>query len=89
MIPNPALAKLMILVLGGMIALTPIAGTQQKNAGKLNNITKTIIEHKKDPQKLPLTGGFKPGKNPLPEGTTPHQNYINAWNLLKKELGLK
>lgn len=68
---NPAMVKLMILLLGGMVVLSPIADTA------------------KHPKKLPIIAGYKPGKNHLPEGITPSQNYQNAWNLLKKELGLK
>jgi len=70
--------KIMILLLGASIVLHPVP-----QAGKW---TKIVIDHKGG--KLPIIAGYKPGKNPLPEGITPAQNYQNAWNLIKKELGL-
>ena len=86
--------KVMSLLLAASFILAP---TPQPQAGKITNkIEKTIIDKAKQnapgapaKKKLPITGGYKPGANPLPEGMTPHQNYTNAWNLLKKELGLQ
>ena len=95
---NPITIKLMAILLGGSLVLTPIHTPQ---AGKITNkIENTIIDKAREKRKQiddpnyipkkkpPITAGYKPGANPLPETITPAQNYQNIWTLLKKELGL-
>lgn len=97
---NP-LIKVMMLILAGSLVLSPVT-TQYHQAGKVTNtITKKIIDNAREKQKqidnpnykpkkkLPIIAGYKPGKNPLPKGTTPAQTYKNIWQTLKNDLGLK
>jgi len=78
------------------------AGVISKITRKIvNTTTKTIIDnaHEKKKQdenpnykpkkKLPITGGFKPGRDPLPKGTTPSGTYRNIWEAIKSDLGFK
>jgi len=80
--------------------ITPEPTTQQ--AGKITNtITNKIIDDAREKQrqidnpnykpkkKLPITGGFKPGRDPLPKGTTPSSTYRNMWESIKSDLGFK
>ena len=101
---NP-LISIMMVILAGTFVLSPIQPpTPQagKITNKITNtITKTIIDNAKEKKKqidnpnykpkrrLPIIGGYKPGKNPLPKSVTPAQTYKNIWASLKSELGLK
>lgn len=104
MIPAvPPLIKFMTVILAGSIVLSPVpAPTPAPQAGKITNkITNSIIKdlHEKQKQidnpnykpkkKIPITGGFKHGHDPLPKGTTPAGTYRNIWESLKSDLGLK
>lgn len=90
---NPFTMKLMIAALCGMIALSPMVNVRNNRVQKVPTIIKKQPDKIETPytpkskKKLPFTAGYKPGKNPLP-GQTPAQTYINAWETLKKELGL-
>jgi len=102
MIPAvPPLIKVMTVVLAGSIVLSPVPQPEPAQAGIANKITQKIINdiHEKKKQeenpnykpkkKLPITGGFKPGHDPLPKGTTPAKVRSKIWNSIKSDLGLK
>jgi hypothetical protein len=78
------------------------AGVISKVTRKIvNTTTKTIIDNAKEKKKqdgnpnykpkkkLPITAGFKPGRDPLPKETNPKQIYKNIWQTIKNDLGLK
>ncbi|MCO5381805.1 MAG: hypothetical protein NHB15_06655 [Methanosarcina barkeri] len=91
----------MTIVLAGSIVLAPVPQAEPQQAGVANKITQKIINeiHEKKKQqenpnykpkkKLPITGGFKPGHDPLPKGTTPAKVRSKIWESIKSDLGLK
>ncbi|SHH86042.1 hypothetical protein [Desulfosporosinus lacus] len=102
MIPAvPPLIKVMTVVLAGSIVLSPVPQAEPAQAGIANKITQKIIKeiHEKKKQdenpnykpkkKLPIIGGYKPGKDLLPKGTTPEKVRSKIWSSIKSDLGFK
>lgn len=89
----------MALILAGSFVLSPTPAPEQQAGKITNKITstitKTILDDAKEKRKqidnpnykpkkkLPIIAGYKPGKNPMPKGTTPAQTYKGIWDSFK------
>ena len=92
-------ASLVVFPVHATDPITPEPTVQQ--AGIANKITNKIIKeihgkkkrqenpNYKPKKKLPITGGHKPGRDPLPKGTTPQSVRSKIWSSIKSDLGLK
>ena len=88
--------KVLSIVLIGSLLFIPI-NPREAHGNMLGKIvskiaygtTKAAINSFKPKKKLPITGGYKPGRDPLPRGTTPEKVRGKIWESIKSDLGLK